>query len=149
VLFVAKGYEVLSMMECPWLHPLVMRQNGKVHFPTQKQLVKDCILLMLAKTMDCYVFPTLAQCDIVIVTFDLWMSRTSFDTFALVVNFLNWEWVPCHVTIGLFEALDTSGVALAKIVYFFCGKVQVDKQGNYLRKIQRQELGYPKFFPIR
>jgi hypothetical protein len=39
-----------------------------------------------------------------------------FDTFALVVNFLNKEWVPCHVTIGLFEALDTSGVALANIV---------------------------------
>ncbi len=44
------------------------------------------------------------------------MLRMGFDTFALVVNFLNQEWVPCHVMIGLFKALDTSGIALAQIV---------------------------------
>jgi len=59
----------------------------------------------------------------------------SFDTFALIMNFLNLEWVPCHVTIGLFKALDISGVALAEIIKFFFGKVQVDKQGNRLCKI--------------
>jgi hypothetical protein len=74
MLFVAKGYEVLSTMECPWLRHLVMKQNGKVCFPSQKQLVKGYILLMLAKTMDHYVLPTLAQCDTTIVTFNLWMS---------------------------------------------------------------------------
>jgi len=107
VSFVAKGYEVLSTMECPWLCRLVIKQNGKIHFPTHKQLVKDHIPFMLAKIMDHYVLPTLAQCDTTIVTFDLWMSQTSFDTFALVMNFLNWEWVPFHVTIGLFEAPNT------------------------------------------
>ncbi len=120
-----------------------------VHFPTRKQLVKDHITFMLAKTMDRYIPPPLAQCNTTIVTFDLWMSWMSFDTFALVMNFLNLEWVPCHVTIGLFEALDISGVALAEIVKFFFGKVQVDKQGNRLCKIWRQELGYFKFFPIK
>ncbi len=50
------------------------------------------------------------------MTFNLWMLRMGFDTFALVVNFLNQEWVPCHVTIGLFEAPDTSGAVLANIV---------------------------------
>jgi hypothetical protein len=39
-----------------------------------------------------------------------------FDTFVVVVNFLNWEWVLCHVIIGLFEAPDTSGAALAELV---------------------------------
>jgi hypothetical protein len=113
MLFVAKGYEVLSMVECPWLHHLVMRQNGKVCFHTRKQLVKNHIPPMLAKTMDCYVFPILVQCDTIVVPFDMWMLRMDFDTFALIMNFLNWEWVPCHVTIGLFEAPNTSGVALA------------------------------------
>ncbi len=89
MLFVAKGYEALSIVECFWLRHLVMRQNGKVRFPIQKQLVKDHIPLMLAKTMDRYVLPTLAQCDIATVTFKLWMLQMGFDTFALVVNFLN------------------------------------------------------------
>jgi len=44
------------------------------------------------------------------------MLQMGFDTFALVVNFLNWEWVLCHVMIGLFEALNTSGTALAYLV---------------------------------
>jgi len=48
-----------------------MKQNGKVHFPTWKQLVKDHIPLVLIKIMDHYVFPILAQCDSTIVTFDL------------------------------------------------------------------------------
>ena len=44
------------------------------------------------------------------------MSRTGWDTFALVVNFIDDCWVPRHVTVGLFEAQDTSGSALAEIV---------------------------------
>jgi hypothetical protein len=120
-----KRCEVLSTMECPWLCRLIMRQNGKFHFPIPKQLVKDHILFMLAKTMDRYVFPTLAQCDTAIVTFDLWMSQMSFDIFALVVNFLNREWVPCHVTIGLFKAPNICGVALAQIVKPFLAKFKL------------------------
>jgi len=34
VLFLAKGYETLFTVECFWFHRLVMRQNGKVRFPT-------------------------------------------------------------------------------------------------------------------
>jgi hypothetical protein len=73
MLFVAKRYEILFMVECPLLCCLVMKQNGKIHFPTRKQLVKNHIPLMLAKIMDYYVLPTLAQCDTTTVTFDLWM----------------------------------------------------------------------------
>ncbi len=103
-MFMTKGYEVLSTVECPWLHHLIMRQNGKIHFPTWKQLMKDHIPLMFAKIMDRYVLPNLTQCDTTIVTIDLWMSRMNFHTFPLVVNFLNLEWITCHVIIGLFEA---------------------------------------------
>jgi len=116
VLFVAKGYEILSTVECLWLRCLVMKQNGKIHFPTHKQLVKDHIPFMLAKTMDRYVLPTLPQCYTATMTFGLWMLRMSFDTLTLVVNFLNWEWVPCHVTIGLFKAPNIGGATLTNIV---------------------------------
>ena len=33
-----------------------------------------------------------------------------------MVNFIDDGWVPRHVTVGLFEAQDTSGAALAEIV---------------------------------
>jgi hypothetical protein len=42
------------------------------------------------------------------------MSKTWFDTFALVINFINDDWVPCHSTIELFETFDTFGITLAK-----------------------------------
>jgi hypothetical protein len=30
----------------------------------------------------------------------------------LVINFINWSWVPCHIIVGLFETLDISKVVL-------------------------------------
>ncbi len=37
--------------------------------------------------------------------FDLWMSKGAHNIFALVINFLGFDWQPKHVTIGLFEAI--------------------------------------------
>jgi hypothetical protein len=42
------------------------------------------------------------------------MSKGTYDVFALLINFLNNDWQPKHVTIGLFETIETTGQALAK-----------------------------------
>ncbi len=39
----------------------------------------------------------------IIITFDLWMNKGAFDTFALLINFLTLDWEPNHVTIGIVE----------------------------------------------
>jgi hypothetical protein len=44
---------------------------------------------MMLKTMEDYVLPTLITCVIVNITFDLWMSKTNFDTFVMVINFVD------------------------------------------------------------
>lgn len=31
----------------------------------------------------------------------------------MAINFINYEWTPCHVTMGLFEALDSSRATMA------------------------------------
>ncbi len=56
---------------------------------------------------------TLKSCIITTASFDLWMSRFGQNTFALVINFINSHWVPCHATMGLFEATNTSKVVMA------------------------------------
>jgi hypothetical protein len=61
---------------------------------------------------------------------DLWMSKGAYDIFALVINFLDENWQPKKVTIGLFEAtksqtlvknlkklLDSSGLSKKIIAY--------------------------------
>jgi hypothetical protein len=40
--------------------------------------------------------------------FDLWMSKGTYDIFALVINFLDENWQPKKLTIGFFEATKTS-----------------------------------------
>jgi hypothetical protein len=50
------------------------------------------------------------------ITFDLWKFRIRFDIFSLIVNFINKEWIPCHITIGLFETLDIWRVVLVRQV---------------------------------
>lgn len=64
--------------------------------------------------VDLYVQPQLDVTPIVMITFDLWMSRSQHDNFSLIINFLLVDWKPHHVTIGLFEANDIMGMGLAK-----------------------------------
>jgi hypothetical protein len=42
------------------------------------------------------------------------MLKGAYDIFALVINFLDENWQPKKVTIGLFEATETIGQTLAK-----------------------------------
>ncbi len=41
------------------------------------------------------------------------MSKSSVDTFALVINYLNECWMPQHVIIGLFEVHETTRLSMA------------------------------------
>jgi hypothetical protein len=105
-----------------------MHQDPMMKFPTLKALVHEHIPALLAKTMERYVLHAIASCATTSITFDLWMSRVGFDTFTLVVNFINDCWEPRHVIVGLFEAHDTSGVALAKIVKPLLDEFQLTKK---------------------
>jgi hypothetical protein len=62
------------------------------------------------------------------VTFDLWMNRAGFDTFTTVVNFIVKEWMPRHVTIGLFKATATSGTTLAATVKPLLHKFKIENK---------------------
>jgi hypothetical protein len=75
-------------------------------------MVKHAILSLVVKATQQYVMTVLDSCVTTTTSFDLWMSKFGHDTFALVINFINSQWVPCHVTIGLFEAINMSQVAM-------------------------------------
>ncbi len=57
--------------------------------------------------------PTLDSCVTTIASFDLWMSKFGHNTFALVINFINLQWVLYNVTLGLVETINTIGIAMA------------------------------------
>jgi hypothetical protein len=57
---------------------------------------------MVNKTMERHVLLTFINATTIIATFDLWMSQRGFDMSALVVNYINKKWEPCHVTVGIF-----------------------------------------------
>jgi len=63
----------------------------------------------VAKTMENYVILALEYYVTTTCSFDLWMSRFGHNTFVLVINFLNSQWVPWHVTMGFFEATNAIG----------------------------------------
>jgi len=68
---------------------------------------------MVSKTMERHVLLTFIDATTIIATFDLWMSQGSFDTFALVVNYINKKWEHCHVIVGIFEIHETLGATMA------------------------------------
>jgi hypothetical protein len=63
--------------------------------------------------MESHVFRALVKATTIIAMFDLWMSHGGFDTIVLVVNYINKQWVPCHVIIGIFEDHEIARVAMA------------------------------------
>ena len=57
-----------------------MQRDPCINFPSRKALVREHTPVMLERTMDMYVRPTIASCAPAIITFDLWMSRCGYDT---------------------------------------------------------------------
>ncbi len=51
-----------------------------------------------------YVLPKLTNCIFAMASFDMWMSKSEHDIFALVINLLGFNWKLKQVTINLFEA---------------------------------------------
>jgi len=41
------------------------------------------------------------------------MFKGTYDVFSLVINFWGSDWQPKHVTIGLFEVIETTSQTLA------------------------------------
>jgi hypothetical protein len=66
------------------------------------------VLKLGEKTKQLYVLPNLVECNSIIMSFDLWMSKGVHNIFALVIKFLGANWQAKHVTLGLFEAIDIS-----------------------------------------
>ncbi len=77
--------------------------------------MKDGIPLMMVKTMEKCVVPIQDGSTIVTTSFNLWMSKFGFDTFALVINFINSNQVPCHIMGVLFEVVHV-GITRATMV---------------------------------
>jgi hypothetical protein len=94
----------------------VLYYDQKFVFPFRKKLVQEHIPRMLAKTMECFVLPKIVTYSSLSIIFDLWMFHGIFDTFTLVLNFINEYWVFHHVTISLFEVPNTYNIALSKIM---------------------------------
>jgi hypothetical protein len=60
------------------------------------------------------------------------MSKGAYDIFAFVTNFWGANWQPKHIAIGVFEAFDTLGHALAKKLMKLLGKYDKRKKNHCL-----------------
>jgi len=80
---------------------------------SRKIFQQDIIPTLVQKTKEDYVLLEFSQCVSAIANFNLWMSKGAYDIFALVINFLDGNWKLKRVTIGLFEAIETTNQALA------------------------------------
>jgi hypothetical protein len=113
VLYIAKGYHLLSYVENPWLRHMVLRQCLHVVFPSQHQLVTNVLPNIVEKTREKCVLPSLASYITCTSSFDLWMSRGGHDIFTMVVSFINKFWEPTHVIMKFFEVHNTTCAIMA------------------------------------
>jgi hypothetical protein len=58
---------------------------SRVSFPSQTMLVDEVLRTMVKNNLNLHVLPNFAYVAIVSTSFNLWMSRGSVDTFAIVI----------------------------------------------------------------
>jgi hypothetical protein len=97
-----------------WLKIVNFTFMSKAKFPFRKQFSEETLPRLVEKTKQSYVLFALTKCHFATTSFDFWISKGAYDVFALVIIFLGKDWQPKHVTIGLFEMIETTCQALAK-----------------------------------
>jgi hypothetical protein len=113
-LLIMQSHLPLQFVENVWLKHLLLQLCPCVQFPFQKLFSNIILLELVEKIKETYVLPLLNDCNCAIANFDLWMSKCRHDVFVLVIIFLKFDWKPKHVTFDSFEAIKTTGQALAK-----------------------------------
>ncbi len=113
MLFIIKSFLPLRTLESVWFQRLAFKLCPKVSFSSRKVFTKKVLPSLVNTTSTEFVQFALVECLTATCTFDLWMSKGAHDVFAMVVNFLSISLEPKHVTVGLFEASNTNGVAMA------------------------------------
>ncbi len=72
--------------------------------------------------------PLPAKCETASIIFDLWMSRIAYDTFCLIINFIDDTWQLHNVIIRLFEAPNIIGATLVEIMKPLLAQYQLIKK---------------------
>jgi len=113
-LLIVKNHLALQFVENVWLKHLVLQLCPHVQFPFQKLFSNIFLLKLVEKIKEMYVLPLLNDCSCAITSFDLWMSKGAHVVFVLAIFFLGSNWKPKYVTLGLCEAAEITGQALAR-----------------------------------
>ncbi len=106
-MLIVKGLLPLSFVEPSFFTKLILGHNPHFYFPLKWQLKNDLLPRMAKNTMEKSVFATFDSFHTCMVTFDLWVSIKSVNTFVLITHFLNDKWEPCFTTLRFFEIANT------------------------------------------
>jgi hypothetical protein len=68
-----------------------------------------------------HVFLALIHSITCTTSFDLWMFHANYNTFAMVISFIDYAWQPIHIIVGLFEVHNTLGVNMVERVKSLLG----------------------------
>ncbi len=66
-------------------------------FLSKKQNFQEILFNLVGKFFFNFFLLKLTNCIYVTISFDLWMSKGAHDIFALVMNFLGFDWQPKQV----------------------------------------------------
>jgi hypothetical protein len=98
----------------------------------KKAFVENVLPSLVEKTMVTYVQPALVNCLLATCTLDL--LKGMHYIFVVVVNFIFNSWEAKHVIVGLFEVINTNGMAMApKLQELLDRFVLIDKIVAYVK----------------
>ncbi len=93
ILYIAKGYHLLSSIENSWLKHLVLCQRGHVQFPFQEQLVNEMLLDIMTKPWK-NMFSKILFLVLHVEPLLIFACRMLVTIIHYVVNFITISWEP-------------------------------------------------------
>jgi hypothetical protein len=111
---IIKNIFPIQFFESIWFKILALYLCPGLNFLSKRQFSQEILANLVVKINQLYVLLNLIECYATITSFDLWMNKGAHDVFALVVNFLGFNWQPKHIIIGLFETTKNFEHVLAR-----------------------------------
>lgn len=112
--WIAKCYLPLSIVEHVEGIEVFRKLNPCYRLPSRKQITQKWVPEMAKETVQRFVLPRLKECVTGTMTYDLWMSRGAEDIFGLVWHFVDAQWKPVHICLGLVHVASATGVVIGE-----------------------------------
>lgn len=110
------NFQSINSVTSAYQRAAYLHLDCRIRPVNRKALTNEILPKMLSENIRVHVRPLLKEAVSINIAFDLWMSRSTDDIFSIIAHFIDSEWKPRRVALGLLNSEKGDGASLAQDV---------------------------------